>query len=163
VQRRQWSLLAIMSSEFISQSYFTIRHDRSDGYGGVLIVIHNDPDVIEYLVGKVVTCKILFPDMHGSYYFMSCLQNTQLTQLTHLEAVISTLTDIVHSNHNSPIWIDLLIINLNNGSISGNNYPHSFADHLLDFVSKLGFTQMVVSPTKEIIPLISSLQINHLR
>ena len=67
--------------------------------------------------------------------------------------MITTLTNIVCNNPQSPIWIagdfNLPIINWSDGSISGNNYPHTFAELLLDFSNTDGFTQMVVAPTRK--------------
>jgi len=66
--------------------------------------------------------------------------------------VISTLTNIAHNNLNSPIWIagdfNLPDINWKDGSITGHNYPHIFAELLLDFVNTFGLTQAVDSPTR---------------
>ena len=65
---------------------------------------------------------------------------------------MSTLTNIAQNNPNSPIWIacdfNLPDINWEDGSITGHNYPHNFAELLLDFINTFGFTQTVDSPTR---------------
>ena len=123
-----WLFPSIKSSEFIPQFYMTIRHDRNDGYGGVLIGIHNDLNVIECLVNQVcdlVICKILLTD--ADPIFLCVPYRAPNSGLTYFEAVISTLTDISHNNLNSPVWIaddfDLPIIDWKDGSISGHNTP----------------------------------------
>ena len=73
-----WLKASIKSSEFIPHLYTTIRHDRNDGYGGVLIGIKKDLNVIEYSVDQVsdlVMCKILLPDV-DPVLFMCSLQST---------------------------------------------------------------------------------------
>ena len=66
--------------------------------------------------------------------------------------MISTLTNIAQNNPNSPIWIagdfNLPDINWKDGLITGHNYPHIFAELLLDFANIFGFTQIVDSPTR---------------
>ena len=75
------------------------------------------------------------------------------SNLVYLENMITTLTNIVRNNPQSPIWIagdfNLPIINWSDGSISGNNYPHTVAELLLDFSNTYGFTQMVDAPTRK--------------
>ena len=101
-----WLKASIKSSEFIPHSYTTIRHDRNDGYGGVLIGIKKDLNVIEYSVDQVsdfVVCKILLPDVDPVY--LCAVYRAPNSDLSHFEAVVSTLTNIAKNNPNSPIWI----------------------------------------------------------
>ena len=73
-----WLKASIKSSEFIPHLFTTIRHNRNDGYGGVLVGVNKDLNVIEYTVNQVsdlVMCKILLPDI--SSLFLYSLQSTK--------------------------------------------------------------------------------------
>jgi len=69
--------------------YTILRHDRNDGYGGVLIGIKEDLNIIEYMVDKVsefVMCKILLPPV-----YLCTVYRVPNSDLSHFEAVMSTL------------------------------------------------------------------------
>ena len=70
-----------------------------------------------------------------------------------LPEILWNISNLAQNNPNSPIWIagdfNLPDINWEDGSIIGHNYPHSFAELLLDFIiNTFGFTQTVDSPTR---------------
>ena len=79
-------------------------------------------------------CKILPPDIDPVY--LCTFYRAPNSDLSHFEAVMSTLTNITQNNPNSSIWIsgdfNLPDINWEDGSITGHNYPHNFAELLLD-------------------------------
>jgi len=97
-------------------------------------------------------CKILLPDTHCSPVYLCTVYRAPNSDLSHFEAVMSTLTNIAPNNLNSPIWIagdfNLPDINWEDSLTTGHNYPHNFAELLLDFINTFGFTQTVDSPTR---------------
>ena len=149
-----WLSSEIKSSEIIPNIYNIVRHDRSDGYGGVLIGIRSDLSVTECSTetdSDLVICKIILPNKEP--ILLCAVYRPPNSNLVYLENVITTLTNIVRNNPQSPIWIagdfNFPIINWSDGSISGNNYPHTFAELLLDFSNTYGFTQIVDAPTRK--------------
>ena len=78
-------------------------------------------------------------------YFCT-VYRAQNSDLSHFEAVMSTLTK---RTQNSLIWIsgdfNLPDIYWEDGLITVHNYPHNFAELLLDFINTFRFTQTVDS------------------
>ena len=108
-------------------------------------------NVLQKMILTLVICKIILPNKEP--ILLCAVYRPPNSNLVYLENVITTLTNIVRNNPQSPIWIagdfNLPIINWSDGSISGNNYPHTFAELLLDFSNTYGFTQMVDAPTRK--------------
>ena len=148
-----WLLPEIKSTEFFPPDYSVIRHDRKDGYGGVLLGFRNGLNIIEYPLTTdcdIISCKLVLSN-NQSVVLCSVYRPPNST-LQYLEEVTANLNTIIVNNPDTPIWIagdfNLPNIKWSNGTISGYNYPRAFGELLLDFSNDHGLIQMVDTPTR---------------
>ena len=111
-----WLSPSIQTSEFFPASYNVFRHDRNDGYGGVLLAVCNG------LTCKVlplptnceaVACELTIND--NNKLILCAFYRPPTSNLMYLENLCSFFSDLVKQNFNVPIWIsgDLNLPNIN--------------------------------------------------
>ena len=148
-----WLSPSIQTSNFFPASYNVFRHDRDDGYEGVLLAVCNG------LTCKVlplptnceaVACELTIND--NNKLILCAFYRPPTSNLMYLENLCSFFSDLVKQNFNVPIWIsgDLNLPNINweTNTVTGYNYPTILCDVILDFVENYGFLQIVNIPTR---------------
>ena len=75
------------------------------------------------------------------------------SDFTYLQSMCQLIEGVAHNNHIATIWVggDLNLPNIDwtTNSPSGNNYPISFCNFVLDLFSEINLTQLVTFPTRE--------------
>ena len=137
VGTESWLKPTISSSEIFPPDYEVFRRDRSDGYGGVFLACsknyswQNVPIKTSYNV-EAIACKLNLKS--GSLIVLGVYRSRPPnSDLSYLQSMCNVIQDIVKENPTDTIWIgDLNLPNWSTNLTSGNNYPISFCNFVLD-------------------------------
>lgn len=148
-----WLSPSIQTSEIFPTSYNVFRHDRNDGYGGVLLAVCNAFTCKAHPLPtncKAVACELTINN--DDKLILCAFYRPPISNLLYLESLCSYFSDLVKQNPIVPIWIsgDLNLPNINweTNTVSGYNYPTILCDAILDFAENYGFFQIVNIPTR---------------
>ena len=145
---------AIHSSEIFPANYDVIRHDRKDGYGGVLRAIRKD-----YVFEKVdvesntesVFAKLTLDK--NKTLIIGSLYRPPSSDARYMEDLCSTIQDIGQKYKNAVIRLggdlNLPDINWNTCSVDGNQNPAQINNKFLGAIQNCSLEQKVTCPTRK--------------
>ena len=98
---------------------------------------------------EVIACKL---ELKSSLLIVIGVYRPPNSDLIYLQSLCQTIEDIIKENPVATIWlggdINLPNIDWSTNSPSGNNYPTSFCNLVLDLFYDMNFTQLVTFPTR---------------
>ena len=115
----------------------SLRWDRLDGYGGVLLAFQSTLKVTEYPFVNSYVCKIVVATvMQGEQIaIIYSIYRPPATDSIYTQNLL--FKDLIHANPTTPIWIggDLNFPNIewSTNSITDNRYPLMLCDQILGF------------------------------
>ena len=138
------------NAESFPSNFNMYRHDRCDGYGGILIAVHKSLTLHEVLysgIHDIVACRLKLSN--NVALLAVCVYrppNCSIDQFTNL---CSSLESVIPQYPNDAIWLaGDFNLDWNNNTISDNNYPLPMNESFLDFSNKFGLSQIVTLPTR---------------
>jgi len=127
-----------------------------DGYGGVFLACSTfynwDSLPLDNADNNVeaVACKL---QLKNNMLIIMAIYRPPNSDFTYLQSMCQLIQGVVFNYPNATIWVggDLNLPNIDwsTNSPSGNNYPLSFCNIVLDLFSEVNFTQLVNFPTRE--------------
>ena len=154
VGTESWLKPTISTNEIFSSCFEVFRRDRPDGYGGVFLACSKDfcwqsiPIKLS-CDAEVVACKL---ELKNSLLIVIGVCRSPNSNLIYLQSLCQTIEDIIKENPAATIWlggdINLPNIDWSTNSPSGNNYPTSFCNLVLDLFYDMNFTLLVTFPTR---------------
>ncbi len=147
-----WLKPSISQGEIFPQDYDVYRCDRKDGYGGVLLGIHNSlinhqlviKTDAEFVAAKIINGK-------QSIIVASLYRPTDNNQV-YMDELNRTILHLCQNNPGAAIWIagDLNLPDVDWPSLSivSHQYRHAISDSFLKVLDKTGLDQLVDFPTR---------------
>ena len=112
--------------------------DRSDGYGGVLLVFSDNLNVTENTITNYHECEIVACTLTYKHQkiISSSIYRPPSADISYTQNLCNILEEMVASKPNTPLWIggDLnLITNIDwtNSSILNNRYPMALCNNIM--------------------------------
>ena len=149
-----WLKPTIFTNETFSSCFEVFRRDRPDGYGGVFLACSKDfcwqsIPIKSSCDAEVVAFKL---ELKNSLLIVIGVYRPPNSDLIYLQSLCQTIEDIIKENPVTTIWlggdINLPNIDWSTNSPSGNNYPTSFCNLVLNLFYDMNFTQLVTFPTR---------------
>ena len=140
-------LLFTRVKSFKNHIMYLYKHDRNDGYGGVLLAVHNALTCKVYPLPA--NCEAVACELTIRQNCFVCFYRPPTSGQPYLENLCFFLANLIEQNLNVPIWIsgDLNLSNINweTSSISGYSYPSALCDVILE---NYNLSQIVNTPTR---------------
>ena len=147
-----WLKANMSVGEVFPPGYDVYRHDRDDGYGGVILGIHNSLNNhqieiktnIDFVAAKIINGKQTI--IVASFYRPTNNDQAYMDELCHV------ITNLCQRNPGAAIWIagdiNLPDIHWPTMSITSHQYTIAINEAFLQVLESTGLTQMIDFPTR---------------
>ena len=149
-----WLNSRIHSSEIFPFNYKVIRHDREDGYGGVLLAIRKDY-IFKKLDIDVKTESVFAKDSldKNRTLIIGSLYRPPSSDLQYMEDLCTTMELIGQRFKNSVIWLggdlNLSDISWDSNTVNGNQNSAQINNRFLNSIQNCSLEQKVTLPTRK--------------
>ena len=134
--------------------YNIYRKDRSDGYGGSLLLIKSD--IISEPVDIQTSCDLIFRKIHCSdsqtLVIGSAYRSTN-NDIDYTNELVEVIRNICHKYSDAVVWLaddfNLPDIDWSKNSITGHQYRKHINETFLTLESDLGLHQVIDAPIRE--------------
>jgi len=143
----------INDSEFLPEHYLASRKDRTDGFGGV-IIIYKDTLLIQELssTGKSEIISIKVESFEKPVIITACYRPPNCKDEYNTK-LIKCMSNILSKHKQNPHWIcgdfNLPDIDWETNTITGTQYPKKLNEEYLDALDNLNLSQIVNFTTRK--------------
>ena len=154
IANETWLKPTIHTSEVMPPGFNTLRKDRADGYGGVLLAVSReftDNQITTDTDKEIIATKISTECKKTSLVIVSVYRPPN-TDIDYALDLCSKIKHIVNTNRSATIWIsgdlNLPDIDWKTESIEGHQNSNAINTAFLSAFQELGLTQIVDFPTR---------------
>ena len=154
IANETWLKPTIHTSEVMPPGFNTLRKDRADGYGGVLLAVSReftDNQITTDTDKEIIATKISTGCKKTSLVIVSVYRPPN-TDIDYALDLCSKIKHIVNTNRSATIWIsddlDLPDIDWKTESIEGHQNSNAINTAFLSAFQELGLAQIVDFPTR---------------
>ena len=144
---------SISNSEIIPKGYTAFRNDRSDSWGGVIIIVKETLSAVEEYKSKVselITIKV--ETFQKPVIITSAYRKPDKNQ-NYMDNLVKDIKTIINNHKTNPHWIggdmNLPDIDWSTNSITAHRYPKAINEAFLDMIGDTNTEQLVDFPTRK--------------